>query len=141
MVLAAFLRATMVCLTRRLAGHHALPALTLTALQAGVIALGAGALSFVAPGAAWTALPAEAGFWWGMAYLVVCCTLFAFFAQNHAASRSSPSRVALLMGSEPVFGALVAGLWLGESVGAPGWVGGLMIVAAAWWVTLPRSPG
>nr|WP_307867064.1 DMT family transporter [Variovorax sp. E3] len=43
MVVAAFLRAVMVCMTRRLAGRHALPALTLTALQSGVMALGAAA--------------------------------------------------------------------------------------------------
>lgn len=140
MVLAAVLRAVMVCMTRRLAGRHAMPALTLTALQAGVMALGAAALSLVAAPAlgAWRMPPASSAFWWGMAYLVLLCTVFAFFAQNHAASRTSPSRVSLLMGSEPVFGALIAVFGFGETVGAWGWVGGLLIVAAAWWVTLPR---
>ena len=72
-----------------------------------------------------------------MAYLVLLCTVFAFFAQNHAASRSSPSRVSLLMGSEPVFGALIAAYGFGERIGPWGWAGGLLIVCAAWWVTMP----
>lgn len=139
MVIAAFLRAVMVCMTRRLAGHHAMPALTLTAVQSGVMALGAGALALVAApaGGAWHVPPATASFWWGMAYLVLLCTVFAFFAQNHAASRSSPSRVSLLMGSEPVFGALIAAYGFGERIGPWGWAGGLLIVCAAWWVTMP----
>ena len=139
MVVAAFLRAVMVCMTRRLAGRHSMPALTLTAVQSGVMALGAMAISLVASKGAWHMPPATASFWWGMAYLVLLCTVFAFFAQNHAASRSSPSRVSLLMGSEPVFGALIAVYRFGEKVGAWGWAGGLLIVLAAWWVTMPQS--
>jgi drug/metabolite transporter (DMT)-like permease len=140
MVIAAFLRAVMVCMTRRLAGRHSMPALTLTAVQAGVMALGAAAISLVASPAhgAWHMPPAAASFWWGMAYLVLLCTVFAFFAQNHAASRSSPSRVSLLMGSEPVFGALIAMYGFGERIGPWGWAGGLLIVVAAWWVTSDR---
>jgi len=139
MVIAAFLRAVMVCMTRRLAGRHSMPALTLTAVQSGVMALGAAALSLAVSKGAWHVPPATASFWWGMAYLVLLCTVFAFFAQNHAASRSSPSRVSLLMGSEPVFGALIAVYGFGETVGAWGWAGGLLIVVAAWWVTMPQS--
>jgi drug/metabolite transporter (DMT)-like permease len=139
MVVAAFLRAVMVCMTRRLAGRHSMPALTLTAVQSGVMALGAMAISLVASKGAWHMPPATASFWWGMAYLVLLCTVFAFFAQNHAASRSSPSRVSLLMGSEPVFGALIAVHGFGERIGAWGWAGGLLIVLAAWWVTMPQS--
>ena len=139
MVAAAFLRAVMVCMTRRLAGRHSMPALTLTAVQSGVMALGAMAISLVTSKGAWHMPPATASFWWGMAYLVLLCTVFAFFAQNHAASRASPSRVSLLMGSEPVFGAVIAVYGFGEKVGAWGWAGGLLIVVAAWWVTSPQK--
>jgi len=141
MLAAAFLRALMVCVTRRLAGSQALPALTLTAVQAGVMAAGSITLSLLQSKGAWVPLPTQGAFWWGMAYLVLFCTVFAFFAQNHAASRSSPSRVSLLMGSEPVFGAVIASCWLGETISAWGWVGGLLIVVAAWWVMAPsRAP-
>jgi drug/metabolite transporter (DMT)-like permease len=70
-------------------------------------------------------------------YLVLACTLFAFFAQNFAIKRSSPTRVGLLMGSEPAFGALFASVWLGEAVSAAGWIGGGLIVAASLMATVP----
>lgn len=135
MVLAAFLRGAMVCLTRRHGQRHGLPALTVTAVQMCVMTLGSAALMLAAQGPGWPPLPRTAPFWGAMAFLVLLCTLFAFFVQNHAASRTSPSRVALLMGSEPLWGALIAMLWMGERMTAQGWLGGLMIVGAAWWVT------
>ncbi|MGJ7565479.1 DMT family transporter [Variovorax sp. GB1R11] len=139
MVLAAFLRGVMVCLTRRLGQKHGLPALTVTAVQMGVMTLGSAILMFAVHGTAWPPLPRSASFWSAMAFLVLLCTLFAFFVQNYAASRSSPSRVALLMGSEPMWGALIAVLWLGEQMALQGWIGGLLIVASAWWVTRPEK--
>ena len=76
MLLAAVLRAVMVCLTRRLTHQDSsngqpalpsLPALTLTALQAGVVALGAGALAtagHIVHGQPWPALPTQAASFW-----------------------------------------------------------------------------
>lgn len=135
MVLAAFLRGVMVCLTRRHGQRRGLPALTVTAVQMGVMTLGSIILMLTVHGTAWPPLPRSASFWSAMAFLVLLCTLFAFFAQNYAASRISPSRVALLMGSEPMWGALIAVLWMGEQMALQGWIGGLLIVASAWWVT------
>lgn len=135
MVLAAFLRGVMVCLTRRHGQRHGLPALTVTAVQMGVMTLGSALLMLVVHGPVWPPLPRSLPFWGAMAFLVLLCTLFAFFVQNHAASRASPSRVALLMGSEPLWGALIAMLWMGERMAAQGWIGGLLIVGSAWWVT------
>jgi drug/metabolite transporter (DMT)-like permease len=138
MVLAAFLRGAMVCLTRRHGQRHGLPALTMTAVQMGVMTLGSALLLLVIPGPGWVPLPMTSTFWWAMGFLVLLCTLLAFFVQNYAASRTSPSRVALLMGSEPLWGALIAVIWLGERMALQGWLGGLLIVASAWWVTRPR---
>jgi drug/metabolite transporter (DMT)-like permease len=39
----------------------------------------------------------------------------------------------LLTSSEPVFGALFAVVWLGESLTTVGWLGGGMMVVAALW--------
>ena len=139
MVLAAFLRGVMVCLTRRQGQRHSLPALTVTAVQMGVMTLGSAILMLTLHGTAWPALPRNASFWSAMAFLVLLCTLFAFFVQNHAASRTSPSRVTLLMGSEPMWGALIAVLWMGERMTLQGWIGGLLIVASAWWVSRPEK--
>ncbi|MGP1681456.1 MAG: DMT family transporter [Giesbergeria sp.] len=139
MVLAAFLRGVMVCLTRRQGQRHALPALTLTAVQMGVMTLGSGVLMITVHGPIWPPLPSSSSFWLAMVFLVVFCTLFAFFVQNYAASRTSPSRVSLLMGSEPLWGALIAVLWMGEQMALQGWIGGLLIVSSAWWVTRPSN--
>jgi drug/metabolite transporter (DMT)-like permease len=134
-LVAALLRALNVCVTKRvMRGAASLPALSVTAVQAGVVAAGSVVVALVfAPGQL-RHVPAFAGhglFWGSVFYLVCACTLFAFFAQNFAIGRSSPTRVSLLMGSEPAFGALFASVWLGETVSAGGWIGGGMIVAAS----------
>jgi len=81
-------------------------------------------------------LVGHGSFWASVIYLVLACTLFAFFAQNYAIKRSSPTRVALLMGSEPAFGALFACLWLGERIPLTAWVGGGLIVVASMLATV-----
>jgi drug/metabolite transporter (DMT)-like permease len=135
MVMAAFLRGVMVCLTRRHGERHGLPALTVTAVQMGVMAIGSAVLMVGTHGWVWSPLPRSGSFWAAMAFLVLLCTLLAFFVQNYAVTRTSPSRVALLMGSEPLWGALIAVMWMGESLTMLGWAGGLLIVASAVWVT------
>jgi drug/metabolite transporter (DMT)-like permease len=140
MVFAAFLRGVMVCMTRKYGQSHRLPALTLTAIQMGVMTLGILLALLLVRGRAFHSLPVSASFWSAMAFLVLMCTVLAFFVQNYAASRTSPSRVALLMGSEPLWGALAAVLWMQETVTVQGWVGGGLIVLSAWWVTR-RAPG
>ncbi|WP_426153498.1 DMT family transporter [Pseudomonas sp. DC3000-4b1] len=132
MLAAALIRSLQVCLLKRVTQNTELPALTVTALQSGMVALGSGLLLILcvpAPLQGLLAIPSPGAFWSYLAYLVGACTLFAFFAQNYALKRSSPTRVALLMGSEPVFGALFAVLWLGEGVSYQGWLGGGLIVA------------
>ncbi len=131
---AAALRALMVCVTKRVMRAAPMPALTVTAVQSGVVALGSAAAALVLVPAQWQPMPSLSGhlaFWGCVLWLVVACTLFAFFAQNYAIKRSRPTRVALLMGSEPAFGALFASLWLGERIPATAWAGGGLIVAAS----------
>lgn len=132
MLAAALLRAITVCQTSRLTRGSTAPALVLTAVQAAVVGFGCLGLAVLAFDGL-PALPAEAAFWQSTAYLVLGCTLFAFYAQNWALRHSAPSRVALLTSSEPVFGALFAVCWLGESLSVVGWLGGgLMVLAALW---------
>jgi drug/metabolite transporter (DMT)-like permease len=133
-LLAALLRALHVCVVKRVTRSSALPALAVTALQSGVVALGSAAVALVFAPAQLRHVPALAGhglFWGSVIYLVLACTLFAFFAQNFAIKRSSPTRVGLLMGSEPAFGALFACIWLGERISTAAWVGGALIVGAS----------
>jgi drug/metabolite transporter (DMT)-like permease len=139
-LLAALLRALMVCVTKRVMRESELTPLAVTAVQAGVVALGSALVVCVLPSQHWQALPsfsAHGDFWASIGYLVVACTLFAFFAQNFAVKRSSPTRVALLMGSEPAFGALFAYLWLGEHLSVGAWFGGALMVLASVLATVP----
>lgn len=138
MLLAALVRAFGVCLIRRLCAAREVPALAFTAVQTGVVGLGClcGALVLLPGGL--PPLPQAPAFWLGSLYLVLFATLFAFFVQNHALRQSSPTRVSLLMGSEPLFGALFAVLWLGEQLSLQAWLGGLLIVAATLWTSLAR---
>lgn len=138
MLAAAVLRAINVCQTTKLTRHNSAPALAITAVQAGVIGFGSLLLALCLPGGL-PPLPVAAAFWQASLYLVLGCTIFAFFAQNWALKHTSPSRVALLTSSEPAFGALFAVLWLGESLSTTGWIGGGLIVLAALWTTLRRS--
>lgn len=141
MLAAALLRAFGVCLIKKLTEGKELSSLTLTAVQSGVIGLGSLILAvFVLPGGL-PALPAAPRFWGNTLYLVLLATLFAFFAQNYAIRRTSPTRVALLTGSEPVFGALFATLWLGEHPGTAAWLGGALIVGASFCAALPQRQG
>lgn len=138
MLLAALLRAIGVTLTKRLTQQGHVPTLPLTAVQLGTV----GALSLLLclslPGAGLPPLPASPVFWSATLYLIGACTIFAFLAQNHAVQHRSPTHVALLMGSEPVFGALFALVWLGEQLTPQAWLGGGLIVAAALWASLWR---
>jgi drug/metabolite transporter (DMT)-like permease len=138
-LLAALLRALNVCVTKRVLRDSALPPLSVTAVQSGVVAFGSAAVALVFAPQEWQHVPSFAGhepFWASVFYLVFACTLFAFFAQNYAIKRSSPTRVALLMGSEPAFGALFAWLWLGEKISLIAWVGGGLIVVASMLATV-----
>lgn len=135
---AAVLRAITVCQTSKLTRHSQAPALALTAVQAGVIGLGSLLLAWLSADGL-PPLPHSSAFWQASVYLVLGCTVFAFFAQNWALKHSSPSRVALLTSSEPAFGALFAVLWLGEGLSAVGWLGGALIVLAALWTTARRA--
>ncbi len=138
MLLAALLRAVMVTSTRRLNRDIQIPALALTAIQSWVVFLGSTvALLWVLKGKS-IALPISIGFWSSLAYLVLFCTVFAFFAQNYAASRMPPTRVNFLMGSEPMFGALFGSAILGEQLPMTGWMGAALILTATVKITMTK---
>ena len=137
-LLAAVGRAIMVTLTKRLTHNRSISMLSLTAIQSLVVMLMAVIVGWGSgESIAWSSL-SQPAFWLITLYLVLMCTLFAFFAQNLAISRTSPTRVALLMGSEPLFGALFAMLWLGESLSLIQWFGALLIIASVMRVSASR---
>ncbi|WP_038173512.1 MULTISPECIES: DMT family transporter [Vibrio] len=125
---AALLRALMVTLTKRFTEGKAITTTTLTSLQSLVVAVVAISCALIYLPASQIVIPTSSEFWMTLAYLVVFCTLFAFYVQNYAVRRTSPTRVSLLMGSEPLFGALFAMIWLQESLGVMQLIGGGLIL-------------
>ncbi len=85
---------------------------------------------------------------WGIiAFLALFSTCLAFFLQSAALDRLSSTTVSLLLTGEPVFTALFAYWWLGETLSVVGLVGAGLIVAtviAATYVdgraTAPAAP-
>ena len=141
MLLAALLRALMVCFTRKLLQNTDIPTVALTAVQVGVVGFGSLIILLCTTGSL-PPLPSAPDFWVATVYLVLFCTLFAFFAQNAALRHTTPSRASLLMGAEPLFGACFAVLWLGEQLSVLAWCGGLLIVLASLLGTRPvKGPG
>jgi drug/metabolite transporter (DMT)-like permease len=129
-LLAALLRAFMMCSTKRMLQNADIPALALTAVQVGVVGFGSLIILLFTAGSL-PPLPTEMSFWTAAVYLVLFCTLFAFFAQNYALRYSTPTRASLLMGAEPLFGACFAVLWLDEQLTPLAWCGGVLIVVAS----------
>ncbi|MGQ5524023.1 DMT family transporter [Chitinimonas sp. PSY-7] len=138
MLAAAVLRAITVCQTSKLTRTSTAPALLLTTVQAAVIGFGSMLLATLTP-TGLPPLPTDSAFWFASLYLVFGCTLFAFIAQNWALRHSTPSRFALLTSSEPVFGALFAVLWLGETLSLTAWIGGGLIMLASLWTVARRT--
>ena len=66
-------------------------------------------------------------------YLVLVCTVFAFFVQTWAVRRTSPSRVSLLLGTEPVWAAAIGITIAQDAVGPAGFVGIALILAGTAW--------
>lgn len=139
MLLAALLRAFMGIATKKLMHERKLSSLSLTAIQAGVVGLGALALLVWQQKTISFIVPNDGYFWVILLYLVLFCSIFAFFAMNYGLRHTTPTRVALLTGSEPAFGALFAVLYLGEHLAWHQWLGGLLIVGIALYSALPEK--
>jgi drug/metabolite transporter (DMT)-like permease len=134
MLLAALARTVHVLAMSRIKAVRGADALSLTTVQLGAAVAVFALLSTGADATPWgTAADFGAREWAGLLFLSAFCTLFAFFVQMWAVRRTSPSRVSLLLGTEPLWAAL-AGIALGgERLGALGLAGGaLVLVGTAW---------
>ncbi|MFC3574446.1 DMT family transporter [Streptomyces yaanensis] len=134
MLLAALARTLHVLAMARIRAVQGADALPLTTVQLGTAVAVFAAL---AAGSDTTPWGTAAGFgvreWAGLLFLSAFCTVFAFFVQMWAVRRTSPSRVGLLLGTEPLWAA-AAGIALGgDRLGVLGLVGGaLVLVGTAW---------
>ena len=131
---AAIVRAVHVTTMHRLTGRQPMDSLRLTTVQLGTCAAVFAAVSLF-HGVPVPVYIAGLGLGGGMLflYLVLVCTVFAFLVQTWAVRRTSPSRVSLLLGTEPVW-ATVVGVTLAEDVVTlPGYVGIILILAGTAW--------
>ena len=95
-----------------------------------ILALGA------AVGTRSLSLEPAAALWWALAITGLLGTAAAFLGMTWAQRHVSPTRTALLLATEPLFGALFA-VWIaGEFLGPVAWLGGLLIVGAVVWSEL-----
>lgn len=74
--------------------------------------------------------------WTDLLYLGLMCTVFAFFVQMWAVRRTSPSRVSLLLGTEPLWAAVIGVTLGGNRLGVLGIVGAVCVLAGT---TLGRT--
>ncbi|HNR65526.1 MAG TPA: DMT family transporter [Atribacterota bacterium] len=64
---------------------------------------------------------------WAIVITGVFATAFALYLQNRFQQYSSPTKIAIIFSTEPVFGALFSHLILGETTGVHGVIGGIAI--------------
>jgi drug/metabolite transporter (DMT)-like permease len=74
-------------------------------------------------------------------YLGVACTVAAFLIQMWAVRRSSPARVSLLLGTEPLWAAAFGVILAGDSLTIVGFVGAAMVLVGTNWGRTVEAAG
>ncbi|WP_411089661.1 DMT family transporter [Streptomyces sp. 061-3] len=143
MLVAALARTLHVLLMARIKSVQAADSLSLTTVQLGS-AVAVFAVLAAVPGTGASPWTVAAGFgvreWGGLLFLSVFCTLFAFFVQMWSVRRTSPSRVSLLLGTEPLWAA-AAGIAIGgERLSALGVLGAVLVLAGTGWGRRTATP-
>ncbi|MFD5768512.1 DMT family transporter [Streptomyces sp. NPDC127049] len=134
-LLAAVARTVHVLAMARIKAVRSADSLSLTTVQLGTAVLVFAVLAAAGGGATpWaTALDFGPREWAGLIFLSVFCTLFAFFVQMWAVRRTSPSRVSLLLGTEPLWAALAGIALAGDRPGVLGLAGAALVLAGTAW--------
>ncbi|MEU6673024.1 DMT family transporter [Streptomyces sp. NPDC046925] len=134
-LLAALARTVHVLAMSRIKAVKDADSLSLTTVQLGSAVAVFAVLAAAGTGASPWSVAADFGAreWAGLLFLSVFCTLFAFFVQMWAVRRTSPSRVSLLLGTEPLWAAAVGIAVGGERLGVVGLVGGVLVVVGTSW--------
>lgn len=129
---AALVRAYQVYSFGKSSTKHQFSVVSVTLVEVVVVALLSLVVSLFLGGAIWTEVSTVTPLAWILiAYLGVLGTAFAFAAQLFAARRTSATRVALIMSTEPVFAAIFAVVLRGEQLLPVQILGGALIVVAA----------
>ncbi len=141
-VIAALLRAVHVTVMARMSEGRGIDSARTTLVQLVTVAAVAFALCVVS-GESVSAMTAgyAVADWALMGYLVSACTVFAFLVQLRALGTTSPARVSLLVGTEPLWAAVIGVAVAGDPVTGAGIAGAaLVIVGATWGRMIPTSP-
>lgn len=136
MLLAAVVRTVHVLAMSRIKAVQSADSLSLTTVQLGG-AVAVFAILAALPGTGASPWAVAVGFgpreWAGLLFLSVFCTLFAFFVQMWAVRRTSPSRVSLLLGTEPLWAAATGIALAGDRLGTIGLAGAVLVLAGTAW--------
>ncbi|MFI8368998.1 DMT family transporter [Streptomyces sp. NPDC085466] len=134
-LLAAVARTVHVLAMARIKAVRSADSLSLTTVQLGTAVLVFAVLAAAGGGTTPWAAALDFGprAWAGLVFLSVFCTLFAFFVQMWAVRRTSPSRVSLLLGTEPLWAALAGIALAGDRPGALGLAGAALVLAGTAW--------
>lgn len=128
MLAAAFVRSIHVTAMAHLTRGHSYSSVNLTLLQNVTGAVVFTSLSLDGVGKAVSTFQAPQ--WWGLLFLSMACSVFAFLGQMWAIRRTSASRASLLLGTEPIW-AVAVGVFLGgEILSIIGGIGAVLIVGA-----------
>lgn len=135
-LLGALAYAVQILLVDRLGPRH--DPLLLTAMELATVA---GLSLAAAAGVEGLPLGHRSGLWWGLVYLAVPATAVALWVQVRYQHLTDPTRVGVILSMEPVFGALFARLFLGETMSAPAlWGAGLVLSGLLVTEASPRPP-
>ena len=131
MFIAAVLRAYYQVVQGSLTAGRKLTTINLTIFQT----LTAGLIFFVvdAPGTISAAQNYGSTEWLLMAFLVLLCTVYGFFAMMWGIRQTSASRIALLQGTEPIWAVFIAIWFGGEQLNFVGAIGAALIIASCYW--------
>ncbi|WP_079170836.1 MULTISPECIES: DMT family transporter [unclassified Streptomyces] len=136
MLLAALARTAHVLVMAGTRAVRGADSLSLTTVQLGTAVVLFAVLAAV-PGTGATPWAAARDFgpgaWAGLLFLAVFCTFFAFFVQMWAVRRTSPSRVSLLLGTEPLWAAAVGLTLGGDHLTPAGLAGAALVLGGTLW--------
>jgi drug/metabolite transporter (DMT)-like permease len=133
-LVAAIVRAVHVTTMHKLTANKPMDSLHLTTVQLATCAVLFSATSLVQGDSIPQYLAQlDSASWVLFLYLVLICTVFAFFVQTWAVRRTSPSRVSLLLGTEPIWAAIIGITIAQDSIGLAGYVGIALILAGTAW--------
>jgi drug/metabolite transporter (DMT)-like permease len=142
-LIAAVVRAVHVTTMHRLTGDRPMDSMNLTAVQLATCAVLFSVVTlFVGDSLPTFVATLDVGRVALFLYLVLVCTVFAFFVQTWAVRRTSPSRVSLLLGTEPIWAALIGVALAHDRVAPVGFVGiALILAGTAWGRSLESTTG